>query len=82
MNDKIRKLYEEAKSFYLTDEYILEPSKEDCELIGEKFAELIVRECAELCLNNETFQGMFHSMEYRKGRHFNTMIKAHFGVEK
>ena len=48
----------------------------------EKFAKLIVRECAELCLNNETFQGMFDTMEYRKGRHFNSIIKEHFGVEE
>lgn len=44
MNSRIRELYEEAKSFYLTDEYILPPSEEDCELIGQKFAELIIKE--------------------------------------
>lgn len=45
MNERIRELYEEAKSFYLTDEYILPPSEEDCEMIGQKFAELIIAEC-------------------------------------
>ncbi len=48
----------------------------------EKFAELIVRECAELCLEHETMIGPFDTTEFRKGRHFNTMIKAHFGVEE
>ena len=74
MNDKIRKLYEEAKSFYLTDEYILEPSKEDCELIGEKFAELIVRECAE------KFAAEPDRPFY--GRHVSYHIKKQFGVKE
>ena len=48
----------------------------------EKFAELIVKECADLCLKHETFEGLFQRTEYRQGRHFSTMIKAHFGVEE
>ena len=48
----------------------------------KKFAELIVRECAELCLKYETCGDMGKPAEYRKGVHFNTVIKAHFGVEE
>jgi hypothetical protein len=47
----------------------------------EKFAELIVRECADLCLKHAEYEGPFNTMEYRKGQHFNTIIKKHFGVE-
>ena len=46
----------------------------------DRFAELIVRVCAELCLAHETMNYR-DSMEYRKGHHFNTIIKNHFGVE-
>lgn len=70
MNKRIRQLAREA-GFY---------ANPDVEKF-EKFAELIVRECAELCLKHETFQGLFNEMEYRKGRHFSTMMKEHFGVE-
>ena len=75
MNEKIRKLYEEAKSFYLTDEYILPPSKEDCELIGQKFAELIIQECGKVA--------------YEETGHFPKpcdwlldKFKRHFGVKE
>jgi len=67
MNDKIRKLYEEAKSFYLTDEYILEPSKEDCELIGEKFAELLIREFAYDCIDSACSANLIHFVANKWG---------------
>lgn len=77
MNEKIKELAEQATRIEEPDGLFPREVFDQ-----EKFAELIVRECAELCLNNETFQGMFHSMEYRKGRHFNTIIKEHFGIEQ
>jgi hypothetical protein len=47
----------------------------------EKFAELIVQECADLCLKYETCEDMDRPLEHRKGRHFYTIIKKHFGYK-
>lgn len=47
----------------------------------ERFAELIVKKCAELCLTYEIADGPFGEKIYRKGKHFNVMIRNHFGVE-
>lgn len=48
----------------------------------ERFAVLIVKKCAELCLTYEIADGPFGEKIYRKGKHFNVMIKNHFGVEE
>ena len=48
----------------------------------ERFAELIVKKCAELCLTYEIADGPFGEKIYRKGKHFNVMIRNHFGVEE
>jgi hypothetical protein len=47
----------------------------------EKFAELIVGECAELCSTHEMADEPFGEKSYRKGHHFDVMIRQHFGVE-
>lgn len=47
----------------------------------EKFAELIVEECAGLCSTHEMADEPFGEKSYRKGRHFDVMIRQHFGVE-
>ena len=73
MNERIRELAEQAGYEYGSyDPYGL--------FDKEKFAELIVRECADLCLKHTEYEGPFNAMEYRKGQHFNTIIKQHFGV--
>jgi hypothetical protein len=83
MNERIKKLAEQAGIEFTYDptETPMRAFAECWEDELEKFAQSIVKECAELCLTNETFEGMFHKMEYRRGRHFNTIIKQHFGVE-
>lgn len=74
MNERIRELAEQAGYDY--------GSYDSFGLFDvEKFAELIVRECAELCLKHAEYEG-FTGMEFRKGQHFNTIIKNHFGVEE
>jgi len=83
MNERIKELAVQAG---MTDDkfgmfFALDKHNEDGVDL-EKFAELIVRECADLCLKHETLQGPFETMEYRKGRHFSTMMKNHFGVEQ
>lgn len=47
----------------------------------EKLAELIVRECAGLCSTHEMADEPFGVKSYRKGHHFDVMIRQHFGVE-
>jgi len=69
MNERIRELYYECQ-----DE---SQSTEQC---YQKFAELIVRECAQACMNEgasyeEKAAGAYQSNLYV------TAIKKHFGVE-
>jgi hypothetical protein len=82
MNERIKELITQARGHWNHGDFNMPKSVEFQEEDIAKFAESIIKECAELCLTNETFEGMFHKMEYRKGRHFNTIIKQHFGVEQ
>ena len=69
MNERIRQLAEQAEdwadnqNFYASDyrDYLM-----------EKFAELIVRECAEICYNRD----------YTDGSRYGDDICEHFGVEE
>ena len=77
MNQRIQELAEQAGYKPLgtfADELM--------EIYNKKFAELIVRECAELCLKYAEYENPFQQMEFRKGHHFNTIIKNHFGVKE
>ena len=87
MNERIKELLEHVR----VNEQIERLAKESgCTIdkLGfgegnlEKFAELIVRECAELCSTHEMADEPFGEKSYRKGRHFDVMIKKHFGVEE
>ena len=66
MNERIKKLKEQATSYTWNGNDVTE------ELDEQKFAELIVRECAELA-NEET------SLPYDS---YSEKIKKHFGVEE
>ncbi len=80
MNERIQELVKQARNFYLTDEdyeYFAKENKLGSlkynELINEKFAELIVRECAEVSEN------------YADGSmplSIALAIKKHFGVDQ
>ena len=52
MNERIQKLYDQADKFAKENrtQTISGPGNNYFELFHEKFAELIVRECAEICL--------------------------------
>jgi hypothetical protein len=76
MNERIRSLIERAeyqvgKQYGPDWEVYVEPSREQ---ILEKFAELIVRECASICLDMNYTNPQPH--------HYAVMIKKHFGVEE
>ena len=68
MNERIKLLIEQS---YDTVEYNYAPSKEFFN--KQKFAQLIVRECASICLDMNYTNPQPH--------HYAVMIKEHFGVE-
>ena len=74
MNERIRELINEATSF---KEGLIE-GKYDIEVFDkEKFAELIVRECANMA---ESFH--HHQYDFTGNLELHEFIKEHFGVEE
>lgn len=76
MNDRMTELYAkaclDARDIHPTDV----PAFIAC--MAEKFAELIVRECAEIAKSTDPSDGD----DYRSGRYWAGLdIKKHFGVE-
>ena len=63
MNEQIREIYKQAS---------FDPSVDSEESMVEKFAELIVRECAKACEDHPGWSGRMIGEE----------IKEHFGVEE
>lgn len=76
MNERIREIIEQA-GFEEKDGHI---SIQGVYMFNthrmEKFAELIVRECANICFS----EAEGHSMAF--GEHCGVVIKEHFGVEQ
>jgi hypothetical protein len=72
MNERIQKLAEQAGFKYIKDEGIGWAGNYNASL--EKFAELIVRECADLFDKDEMELTLTE-------RTIHSMIKEHFGVE-
>ena len=70
MNQRIKQLAEQAEK-YADDNFKGEPTYS--EAYDSKFAELIIRECADHIMNSTD--------RYRK-EYFANMIKEHFGVEE
>ena len=80
MNERIQKLAEQAT----TIEYGLDNGFDRVTFDKEKFAELIVRECAELSVNSqyantksEYYEGFNEALIYAGNK-----ILEHFGVEE
>ena len=70
MNERMRELYDQADKFACQNrvQSIGAPGNNYFELFHEKFAELIVQECAGLCDINDKEQG--------------DILREHFGVEE
>jgi len=66
MNERIKELQIQAEA--AADEIFDRQGKMYGEIVMEKFAELIVRECAEFCERTDSYL-------------FAKMLKEHFGVE-
>ena len=66
MNERIKELKDRARDYYLSQEDLEFPSSRELhEAVEQKFAELIVKECAEICLEANDHKN----------------ILRHFGVE-
>ena len=76
MNKRIEELAEQA-GIEFDDSFTLEPEPIYYLKLSdfEKFAELIVRECANICFS----EAEGHSMAF--GEHCGVVIKEHFGVD-
>ena len=77
MNKRIEELAEQA-GIEFDDSFTLEPEPIYYLKLSdfEKFAELIVRECANICFS----EAEGHSMAFSE--HCGVVIKEHFGVEQ
>jgi hypothetical protein len=85
MNKRIQALVEQAKQHALTT--APDCTRHPIDAYMEKFAELIVRECASICeLNGQSYTHSFTPAKARlaesTSNHCATMIKKHFGVEE
>ena len=82
MNERFQQLHNQARDFYLQDEYMDLSMKDLHRLVEQKFAELIVKECVRMCdvaaVGYETHgyikeaNGCYSAKEY---------IEEHFGVD-
>lgn len=84
MNERIRELKEQAMGWVPN---MADPDTKIRLLNAEKFAELIVRECASICeLNGHSYKHSFTPAKARlaesTSNHCGLMIKKHFGVEQ
>jgi hypothetical protein len=70
MNERIKQLKEQARDFYLSQEDLDCSIKELYELVEEKFAVLLIRECAQV------------ASDYDGAHYVGTAIERHFGVEE
>ncbi len=74
MNERIKELIEECTVYYPNESSLLMRLVRSFD--KEKFAELIVRECIEVC------KSRVGNSDYNTGRmHCASDIKEHFGVE-
>ena len=84
MNERIQELALQAEQ-YADDTFNSDPAKYDtpeqekvwCEMMQEKFAKLIVRECGDVAYN-----AYWENPETVRGIHIKEKIKQHFGVEE
>ena len=74
MNERIVDLYEQASLFASEEE---NPTKSYKDRVMIKFAELIVRECANMA---ESFH--HHQYDFTGNLELHEFIKEHFGVEE
>ena len=84
MNERIKELAEHANSQH---DNFFDLNYKELDVFLEKFAELIVKECASICeLNGQSYTHSFTPAKARlaesTSNHCGLMIKKHFGVEE
>ena len=79
MNERIRELAEQAGKYAWENETHWSADAERATLFEQKFAELIVKECAELLWTEECYNSDLALEEFEKN---SKKIKQHFGVEE
>jgi hypothetical protein len=80
MNERIRQLAEQARDYVADAIELGFPQDQIDDIRDEKFAELIVRECANHC---DLLLDHKISSEWSRGTHdCSRAIKKHFGVEE
>jgi hypothetical protein len=72
MNERIKELKQQARDFYLLQEDLDCSTKELHELVDTKFAELLIRECADICVGQR---------QYQPKEVYAQAVLSHFGVE-
>jgi hypothetical protein len=78
MNKRFQELHNQARDFYLQDEYLDVSTKELHRLVEQKFAELIIRDCMEICYRTDTeYEG-----KKVKPAIIASKVATHFGVEQ
>lgn len=75
MNDRFQELHNQARDFYLQDEYLDVSTKELHRLVEQKFAELLIRECMR-----EIRHKSFELLDIDFYPHYLERLKKHFGV--
>jgi hypothetical protein len=83
MNERIRELAKEALD-YAEKNQSAEVQQHWFKLYNEKFAQLIVRECANVIADDDLAKdcGTFMKDSWAKGMRYSAhLIKEHFGVE-
>ena len=75
MNERIRELYEQARLHAKSIDADIDP-KGWMDLYHQKFAELIVRECARVCSEQRDPA----NLNYKPSEQFAEAVKQHFGV--
>jgi hypothetical protein len=80
MNDRIKELAEEAV-LSASATYSQGPDEIWLKEYNKKFAELIVKECAQACINEGKTYAVESAGQYQSNL-YATAIKKHFGVEE
>ena len=78
MNERIQELAEQARKALATD--AMSGGEFNMKAYEEKFAELIVRECVEVCNGQATYDPQ--TLPYKPSKQFADAIKEHFGVKE
>ena len=84
MNERFQELHNQARDFYLQDEYMDLSMKDLHRLVEQKFAELIVLECVKFCEHesNDDEHDEYDMGMWVKAESIKTAIMEEFGIKE